>query len=36
MEGGGGGALTGCIFCLQVLGPINGVGREGGGGGAYN
>ena len=36
MGGGGGGALTGCIFCLQVLGPINGVGREGGGGLAYN
>ena len=31
MGGGGGRALTGCIFCLQVLGPINGVGREGGG-----
>ena len=29
MEGGGGGGLVGCIFCLQNDGPITG------GGGAY-
>ena len=38
IRGGGGGLITGCIFCFQVDGPITGRAykRGGGGGGAYN
>ena len=33
--GGGGGVITGCIFCLLVDGPITSRADKWGGGGTY-